>query len=324
MIMTGWKQIHFIFTDELIRFVVTGRKKNILYYRQKSIPHGLIIDGKIQDESELIQQMKKWLKENKIGSMRAYFCIPDGQAIVRKVTVPNSVAKEELKGHLYMEIGETIHLPFNDPVLEVIDLRESEEFKEEVIFIATRESIVQEYSELLRKLKFEPTVADLSFLSVYRLTHHLHMTDDEEPTMLAQINRNDIQITIFYKHIPLYVHHSRLDDELPIEIIRNDEGNDELIIQEENKEHIVSGSYVTIASQMERINTFFTYNISKGSSDVKRMIVSGTHPLLKEITYKLKDHFTIPVYLIDEECTSSLLNANAPFYFADCIGLSLK
>jgi len=323
MIVSRTKQIHFIFTDVFVRFVITGRKQKIIQCRQRHLPEGIIVDGKINDFAALFSLMKNWMSENKIGSMQASFCIPDGQAIVRRVSVPDTVPADEVKGHLYMEIGESIHLPFNDPILEVTDLRKMDLFGD-VLFIATRESIVQEYSELLRKLKLEPVVADLTFLSVYRLAFKLDLVHDTRPVLLVQLNTNSLQLTIFQKHVPLYVHHSRLEEEISFEVKVNEDGNDISVVPEHERESFFAGAHVTISSQIERITSFFTYNIAKGSEEIQQMIVSGCHPLLHELANELKNQLNIPLNVIDEKRLETITNHHFPSYFADCLGLAIK
>lgn len=55
------------------------------------------------------------------------FLVPDSRLVIRKVAIPKDIKDDEIKGYLYLEMGTSIHLPFEEPIFDVVLLEETEE-----------------------------------------------------------------------------------------------------------------------------------------------------------------------------------------------------
>ena len=118
--------------------------------------------------------MKQW----GISRRTVQFLAPDQYVIIRKVPYPDDVLEDELKGHFFIEIGSTLYLPFDDPVFDVVPYIPNTETNEAIV-IASKESVLDQYEDVLKDVKLDPITADITPLALYRLAYNQHATDRE-------------------------------------------------------------------------------------------------------------------------------------------------
>ncbi|RDI44155.1 type IV pilus biogenesis protein PilM [Falsibacillus pallidus] len=315
------RTVHVMFTDRYFRFLETGKHHSIKRYGQKCLPEGLIQEGIIQDPETLSMIIDHYLIENKIKRVPVYVNLPDGHTIVRKVSVPLEIPFDEIKGYLYMEIGESLHLPFEDPILEVVEL-ETREGANEVLLIAVKESIVQQYVDFLTELKCKPQVMDLSILSLYRLYYHLNLYDPNQHLLQIQIFINSFQLSIFHDHKPIYVRSQVLPESLNYEIQQSRTGFE--VYHPSNDENGTMEQIQVISQEVERLINFYRYNMTNGEYQLNAYIVSGDHPFLNSYAKELENQLGISIQSLAQPLFQTDKNMNIPFVLNECIGLSLK
>ena len=163
-----------IITDRFIRFVELKQANPPIAARwgEKLLPAGLISNGEIQDYESLMMILEECVDEWKIRNRKVRFLIPESLVIIRKVMIPAEVMDDEIHGYLYLELGKSLHLPFEDPVFDTVVLSEKEDKKEILLFAAPEEDVL-EYSQLFSDVKLRPLEAEVSPLALYRLYEYL-------------------------------------------------------------------------------------------------------------------------------------------------------
>ena len=115
--------------------------------------------------------------------------------------IPAEVMDDEIHGYLYLELGKSLHLPFEDPVFDTVVLSEKED-KKEILLFAAPEAAVLEYSQLFSDVKLRPLEAEVSPLALYRLYEYLGQAQAGEDLLMVQFDLNTICICIFEQDIP--------------------------------------------------------------------------------------------------------------------------
>lgn len=292
------KVVNLVINDHCIRYAELKQKNPVLPLRfgQRFLPPGLIADGKINDFETLENILAECIDEWKINKREIRFTVPDSLVIIRKVTIPADVKEDEIHGYLYLELGSSIHLPFEDPVFDVISLGTVNQSQEILIFAAP-EKFVAEYAELFRKGKLKPIAADISHLALYRLYHQQAMAADNEVLLSIQFDLDIVSMCLFEEQIPVFMRHIPGDLNENWKLKRGREkGNQEYIYEGEISE--LTFQFEDIYRDISKLMDFYRYSLTQGKNEVSRILVNGDHPMLDRILADMKERFGIPVSTI--------------------------
>ena len=93
-----------------------------------------------------------------------------------------------------MELGHSIHLPFQDPLIDVYDA-DAEDGKA-ILFAAPSEEITKMVGMLL-DVSLEPEAADIRALCNIRLLEHMSLLMPNKTYLIAEWSINELSISIF-------------------------------------------------------------------------------------------------------------------------------
>lgn len=211
------KMISLVLKDHVIRYIDSKRPHlhGVTAFGEHFLESGIIQEGKIIDAARLASILKECIRKWKIQNREVQFLVPDSVIIVRKVDIPLEVKDEEIKGHLYLELGTSLHLPFDNPIFDV-DFLEEKEDKKEILLFAAPEQVVNEYAQILKSVGLKPIAADVSSLAIYRLFYKVYgdseTTSPEGATTLSiQFNLQDVTVSIINHHKLLLVRQFKMN-----------------------------------------------------------------------------------------------------------------
>ena len=312
--------INLIIKDHAIRLVELKSTSPLIVKRteEKFIPANILKDGKIVDQEKfktLINDCsKKWGLKNK----HVRFTVPDAFVITRKLSIPSAVLDDEIIGHLYLELGSTIHLPFDDPVFDVHVINRGEE-KTDIILFASPEAVVMEYANILENNKMIPDAADISPLCLYRLYHHFDNIEDGDNLLFVHFDISGITLSIFKNHVPLLVRTVNLTPDTKVwEVSRTNtriEWSGDIV-----QFNVFLEDFVT---EVQRVMNFFRYSLNQGEEDVNKLILFGDHPNLPLVESKLKDKVNVKVTKLEQQVMTQDQEVVGESYYYG-LGLALK
>ncbi len=319
------KVINLIIQDHSIRFMELNNGSTPVPYRwgERYLPQGLINNGTIQDREAVRTILEECVDEWKIHKRQVRFLVPDSFVIIRKISIPAEIEEDEIRGYLYLEFGSSIHLPFNDPVFDIVLLDLKDNIREILIFAAEEEK-VKEYADLLESCKLEPVAAEISALALYRLYYNLGYADKEEHLLVAQFDFDKVNISIFSGTLPLLIHHIPIDlHEEHWDLRTNEAGVYEWnFVGDAVKE--IDFQYRETFKEISRLSDFYHYTMTQGKSRVTKILVHGDHPLLPFILDEIKGRFDIPVVSIKEKDLTAKYKNPLPRNYHLVMGLALK
>ena len=264
------------------------------------LPAGVIRDGEIVDVKALGSILGEAVNQWGLSKKSVRFLAPDEFVIIRKVAFPQGVKTDELKGHFFIEIGSTLYLPFEDPVFDVVPYNGNKE----VLIIASKESVVNTYEQVLDQAKLKAVVADITPLALYRLAYVQHDFIEDEHIMMIDLQSKKMTVSIFHEHYPLFMR--------PVELNLTEEEllNPDLFIEE-------------IETEIEKLINFYRYNMNAGEATITKVVCNGLGdwPGLQS---RLESRLSVPVYPIVMKPIPTELNDSVPERFNRAIGLALK
>ncbi|UYZ20931.1 type IV pilus biogenesis protein PilM [Mesobacillus jeotgali] len=318
------KIVNIVLNDHSIRFVELKQNNPVIvnHYGHRYLPQGIISDGKILDFATLSNILDECIAEWKIAKREIRFIVPDSLVIIRKVSIPADVKDDEIDGYLYLELGSTIHLPFEDPVFDTIKLG-TENNKQEILLFAAPEKYILEFEDLFKSVRLKPVAADISPLAIYRLYHHHDMAVRNEVLLTVQFDLDVVSLCIFEEQIPVFMRHipGDLKDNWKLSLRREDHSNTELVYDGEVSDIIfqLEEIYRDIAKLMD----FYRFSLTQGKKEVTRILVNGDHPMLDRAIADMTDRFGMSVSTINMKTTGSK-SEELPVAFNLALGLGLK
>lgn len=288
-----------IFNDHSIRYVEAKMHPSPLplYWGEKLLPSGVIHEGKINDAITLSMILDECILDWKISRRKVRFLVPDPLVMIRKIKIPDEIIADELFSFLYLEIGSSIHLPFEEPVFDSVLLPEKEGKKEALLFAAPEQQ-VKEYATLMSQLKLKPIAADISPLALYRLYFYSDAVRNNERLMMIQFDIDRVFICIFEQNYPIFMH------QFPFPFQK-----DQWEIKDSRKglpQYFFIGESAEMANHLEdfykevsKLMDFYRYSLYQGNEQISKVLLNGDHPLLQVILEEMKERFDLSVQTID-------------------------
>ncbi|WP_175428375.1 type IV pilus biogenesis protein PilM [Bacillus solimangrovi] len=312
--------VSIVMKDHVIRCVSTklsANKLTIKQYGERYIPSGIIREGRIVDRDTLIMILEECVEEWNIKKQYVSFVVPDTYIIMRKISVDGDLEGEEIRGELFLEIGSTIHLPFENPVFD-FHIIEHEEDKTNLLLFAAPLNIVEEYIDVFEEVHLNPLAADISSLAIYRLYHSLMQVDGSEHTLSLQFSLENIGVSIFNDHMPVFMRQISV----ALEELRWEVSDNELVWKGEPE--VLMSQLEDAFMEIEKVINFYQYSVNHGKEQITRILLTGDHPLYENIIARLEKQFEMPIDVINPEL---ILTDNGdpiePKYFLP-FGLALK
>lgn len=316
--------INLVINDHSVRFLELKQANPPVAQRwsERFLPPGIITDGKINNLEALSAILEECISEWKIRHRSIRFVVPDPLVIIRKVSVPAEIQDDEMKGYLYLELGSSIHLPFEEPVFDYYPLANNGKIKDLLLFAAP-EQYVMEYSKLLSKLKLNPIAAEISPLALYRLYYQLDKAVQKEVLFTIQFDLTSVSLCIFEENVPLVMRQFPLSfkmeqwetkrDLLGVTAFKFIGDTSELVLQFEE-----------IFKEINMLLDFYRYTLNNEKHDVTKFLLNGDHPMLQAIYDEMLERFDIPVEIISLMADSKGKAGNVPTNFLLSLGLALK
>lgn len=282
---------------------------------------GIIEHTTIVDEVALFEiikeQVVKWT--GKKQTVRMF--VPDTSVLLKNFEHAKDVEPHELRGYAEMEIGRSIHLPFQEPLIDVYD-PEPDDGKA-MLFAAPSEEVNKMVGMLL-DVSLEPEAADIRALCNIRLLEHMALLSIEKTYLIADWSINELSISIFSQGQVEFLRYQSIETDLS------------QWQAQENKEDAFSyqfiyngdpESYQMIVMdqvlEIDRMMNFFKFSLHKGEKSVDEIIVLGDHPLLQTIGKSLASNLDTSLTIIDD----AMVQQHFPQFkedFATLLGLVLK
>ncbi|WP_144547825.1 type IV pilus biogenesis protein PilM [Bacillus sp. X1(2014)] len=316
--------INLVLNDHSIRFLELKQVNPPSAQRwcERFLPPGIIRDGKITDIDSLSNILEECIEEWKIQRRQVRFIVPDQLVIIRKVSIPAEIQDDEIQGYLYLELGSSIHLPFEEPVFDFYPLKNDGKTRDLLLFVAPEQQVM-EYANLLSKLKLNPIAADISPLALYRLYHQLDDSSVNEVIFSVQFDLTSVNLCIFEENVPLVMRQFPLPFNVDIWEVKSDMAG-KLVFKYIGESEELVIQFEDIFREINKLSDFYRYTLNNEKSDITKFLLNGDHPMLQAIYDEMIERLDVPVEMISLESDSKGKKENLPPSQLLSLGLALK
>lgn len=284
-----------VIDDHIIRMVENNGKDlfSLRNVAEKQIPINIIENGRIVDEPAFYEFMKTTVQEWGIKNRDVRFFAPQSLVILREVEIPEDVKSDGIKGYINMEIGNSIHFPFKNPIFDILTKKSG---SNKVTVLAAPEDELMKYTAIFSDVSLKPVAVEIQPLGIYR--YFLYKERSKEPAqvyMIIEYNISAVNISIFHDDQVEFLRHQ------PLNISKNYWKFDE-----ETKQYIFDGDDIRYQGEIEdqlneidRIMNFYRFSLHQGNKQVNELIIVGDSPHLHKIANLIDERYQLPVAVLD-------------------------
>jgi type IV pilus assembly protein PilM len=323
MLFPTKRKVSIVFQDHVLRLIDSSKPdlSSVRFLCQRRLPEDIILEGKIRDHDTLKLILEEMVAEGKLKGQKVAFLVPDSLVVVRKVQIPLDIQESEMKGYIFLEIGSSIHLPFDNPVFDIHVIEETDQVRNVLVYAAPEE-IVQEYAEILETVKLRPTAVDLSPFAIYRLYHKSEKAHPEDHLLCVEFNIQTVNLSIFKGDELVFMRHIRMNMDLDAWKVKRADGGQEELAWSGSEEHLL-GEMQDMLSEVERIMNFYRFSLNLGKEQITRILLTGDHPNLASFQERLMNLTDIPLDTFSQPFFT-VKGERIPVSYHLCLGLSLK
>lgn len=178
----------------------TDKAYAVINLGSATLPEGAVDDGTLNDPEVVGKAIAELLKNLKIKKKKIGFSISGYSVIVKKVNLA-VMSEKELEEHIQAEAEQYIPFDIDDVYLDFQDLKTNKEGADrtDVMLVAAKKEIVDEYLEMLEGLDLQPVIVDVDGFALEN-TYEYNYPKDEN-VALVDIGAAKMNINIISKGI---------------------------------------------------------------------------------------------------------------------------
>ena len=161
------------------------------------VPEGMIQDGRIVDMEGLAEIIRSLFKSQKIKEKNVALST-GGHSVVIKTISTSKVPDEELHRNIRAEAEQYIPYDINDVNIDYQVLGDSEYSTEQmnVLLVAVRQDLVDEYVELIHMAGLNPVIIDVDTFALQNVYETLPDVNHERITLLLDVGASKTSVNI--------------------------------------------------------------------------------------------------------------------------------
>ncbi|WP_186321527.1 type IV pilus biogenesis protein PilM [Bacillus sp. FJAT-22090] len=258
---------------------------------------GIYVGDILVDEMVLYETLKTLIHDWGIKRYDVRFFVPDSTVMMKSFEHPIDVTSAKLKGYVEMELGQTIHLPFSQPLIDVYDFKPND--GEAVLFAAPSEEI-NKIAGLLDDLHLDPTTADVRALATIRFLEKTIGLEEKKSYLITEWSISGVSISIYTGGNIEFLRYQSIDTFKEKWQSKSDQHEISFMYDGELEEY--RAQLMDQIAEIDRILNFYRFSLYKGEKAVDEIITLGDSPEMDYIASEMSANFITPVtYIADSQ-----------------------
>lgn len=321
----------------VIRYCV---QKNSKWTYGEIVNNGSFFKGdKLRNSEQFVNCLKEIYRKTHMKNAEMIIATPNSKLLIRQVPVQQMKSEKEVREFLFFELGESIPLPFDQPIFDLLvydhgDTKKSKKKKKRspdkvknilvkknqmlidgnVSVVVTSEPFLEKIGDTIKKSGGQLIGVDASSLAYARVFQK--RINWSQNFTLVELNAGTATITIFEKFVPVYVQYENYNQVNWKYIEKNESSKMEFSKSVELE--ALDGLGLTI----QHISDYFTTEISSGKT-LSQIYLVGGHPFLtKEAEIIIQERNELPVKALGSPLKNG--QEDIPERYLLAAGLSMK
>ena len=292
------QHVALVYNDFMLN-VLTSNSADLTQSKIYSVPleEGIVVEGIIEDELAFFELLKDQVKKWGLKGQNVSFFVPESTVMMKAIDHPAELKDPvSIKEYVEMEIGRSIHLPLENPLIDIYDPK-SDDGKATVFAMNADE--VQKVVGILTDAGLTPIVADIKVISLIRLVNQVLPNLVNTTTLIAYWSINELSLLIYSLGEVEFLRFQTIETERSQWQSRYTEDGFDYIYKSEESEY--KTALLEPLAEIERIINFYRFSLNKGEKGVEQIVVIGDSPELSYIAETLESQVSLPVHIFTDE-----------------------
>ena len=274
------------------------------------LPPELIVDGAIIDSFRLIDSLKELLRKTKIKTRDSVIGIAGhSSVIIKRLSLPE-MSEEELSESIRFEAEQYVPFDIGEVNLDFQILGpKGEPGQMDVILVAVKKDIINEYVSVVKEAGFNPVIVDVNSFALENMYEINYEIEPDKNVAIVNIGASTINMNILKGGISVFTRDSAIGSNLHTETLQREFNltfeNAERLKKGEAVENVSSeDAFSVIASASEEIvsevnRSFGYFRSSVVHEDVNEVILSGGCTLIKNFLKLFAERIGVETKVIE-------------------------
>ncbi|MDY6988045.1 MAG: type IV pilus assembly protein PilM [Thermodesulfobacteriota bacterium] len=231
-----------------------------------NLPVGTIVEGRIRQPEVVADTIKSLVKKEKIKTDNVATSISGYSVIIERIVV-GSMSDEELHDRIQYEAEQYIPFDVEDVNIdfEILGDHETNPSQMNVMLVAAKKEVINEYVEVLEMANLNPCVIDVDVFALERVFEEGYL-EEEKSVALVDIGANKLNVNILKNNVSAFTRDVAVGGE---EISREIAANLECSFEEAEEIKLGHGADKMSREDYQKTVTSF---ISKWCREIRRVI----------------------------------------------------
>jgi type IV pilus assembly protein PilM len=252
----------------------------------QTLPPELIVDGSIIDSLRLVDSLKEMIKTAGIKTKDVVISISGhSSVIIKRISLPE-MTEEELSESIKFEAEQYVPFDIEDVNLDFQIIGPKEEPGQmDVILVAVKKDIINEYLSAVREAGLNPIIVDIGSFALENMYGINYEVESDKNVALLNIGASTINMIILKGGISVFTRDSSLGSNLHTEALQREfnipyesaerlkKGESVENISPEDAQAVIESASEEIMNEI--IRSFDYYRSTTVHEDISEVILSG-------------------------------------------------
>lgn len=274
------------------------------------LPPELIVDGSIIDSFRLLDSLKELLRKSKVKTKDSVIGIAGhSSVIIKRISLPE-MSEEELSESIKFEAEQYVPFDIEEVNLDFQILGpKSEPGQMDVILVAVKKDIINEYVSVVKEAGFNPVIVDVNSFALENMYEINYEIEPDKNVAIVNIGASTINMNILKGGISVFTRDSAIGSNLHTETLQR-----EFNLTYENAERLKKGEPVENVSSddafsviesasdeiISEVNRSFEYfRSSVVHEDINEVVLSGGCALIKNFLKPFAERIGVETKVIE-------------------------
>lgn len=281
---------------------------------------GMIDNYRITNLELLGFELEKKVKEWGCKGREAVISVPLPIVVIRRMPIVK-VAEKDIRPLVEIEMENTLHLPFHDPIFDYMILPDSasdqaaaeaaattdtmatdKHEKLNLLIVAAPGDAVEKYVEVVRRAGLKPVAVDIEPLALYRSLEKEIPSIHSDGILQLHVTLAGVDAAIFSQGIPEFVRYIPL----PVPFYQTEQLHETFELCADGCKHMEQngqfGGYANdMFAEVNRIMSFYQYSMHEGRQKIEHVILSGEFGDIRKLANYLQERMSAKVFVPSNE-----------------------
>ncbi len=277
------------------------------------LPSEAIVDGALMNASAVVDTIQGMVSAQKLKTKEVAVSISGHSVIIKKISLP-AMTQDELDESIKWEAEQYIPFDVNDVYLDYQILQSRpEQGQMDVLLVAAKKEVVDEYSGIVREAGLEPVVVDVDCFTIQNTFEVNYGFPPGEAVVLLDIGASTININIISNGITTFTRDISMGgnqfteeiqkqlnvsfDEAEAYKLGGERGVDADSVVPQEVERVMASVSESMASEIHRSLDFYLATSSEGR--MSRVYLSGGTAKVPSLARTIENRVGVAVELVD-------------------------